>query len=61
MNHPFIDGNKRIGAAVLDTGLRLNGIHLKLAKGELAKEFYDLAAGEIDYQSFLTWVRSKID
>lgn len=26
MNHPFLDGNKRIGAYVLTVGLKLNGI-----------------------------------
>ncbi|MCI0482689.1 MAG: type II toxin-antitoxin system death-on-curing family toxin, partial [Candidatus Dadabacteria bacterium] len=28
VNHPFIDGNKRIGFAVTDTFLRLNGIKI---------------------------------
>ena len=30
MNHPFIDGNKRIGAYVLTVGLKLNGITFSL-------------------------------
>ncbi|MBP3222416.1 MAG: type II toxin-antitoxin system death-on-curing family toxin [Actinomycetaceae bacterium] len=28
-NHPFVDGNKRTGAAVLGTFLRLNGCRFK--------------------------------
>lgn len=61
MNHPFLDGNKRIGAFVLTLEMAVNNIDFRVSDDELSKEFYDLAAGEIDYQSFLAWVRSKID
>ena len=53
-NHPFIDGNKRIAFAVMDTFLRLNGfrieatpkaLHIKIIsmfdKGELRFDFID--------------------
>src|SRR5262250_2615150 len=29
-NHPFLDGNKRISLAVVDTFLRMNGVFLQL-------------------------------
>ena len=61
MNHPFLDGNKRIGAFVLNLEMAANGIHFKVSNDELSEEFYNLAAGEIDYPSFLSWVKSKID
>ena len=35
MNHPFIDGNKRTAFAALDVFLRLNGIRLEVADGEM--------------------------
>lgn len=60
MDHPFIDGNKRIAAKVLDMGLDMNGILLKATNEEVIKEFLDLAAGKVDYPSFLSWVNSKI-
>lgn len=54
INHPFIDGNKRIAFAVMDTFLRLNGfriqatpktLHIKIIsmfeKGELKFDFID--------------------
>lgn len=46
MDHPFIDGNKRIAAKVLDMGLDMNGILLKATNEEVIKEFLDLAAGK---------------
>jgi len=60
MDHPFIDGNKRIAAKVLDMGLDMNGILLKATNEEVIKEFLDLASGKVDYPSFLSWVNSKI-
>lgn len=54
INHPFVDGNKRIAFAVMDTFLRLNGfciqattkaLHIKIIamfeKGELKFDFID--------------------
>ncbi|MDD7081361.1 MAG: Fic family protein [bacterium] len=36
MNHPFLDGNKRIGAYVLTVGLKLNGIPFSLCSFTVA-------------------------
>ena len=60
MDHPFIDGNKRIAAKVLDMGLDMNGIFLKVANEEVIEKSLGLAAGKIDYPGFLSWVHSKI-
>ena len=60
MDHPFIDGNKRIAAKILDVGLNANGISLKANNEEMIEEFLALASGEINYQDFLSWVNSKI-
>ena len=60
MDHPFIDGNKRIAAKVLDIGLDMNGIFLKATNEEMIDEFLGLAAGKTDYSGFLSWVNSKI-
>ena len=61
MNHPFLDGNKRIGAYVLTVGLKLNGIPFSFDDDEAIREFFGLATGKISYDSFANWVRSKID
>ena len=60
MDHPFIDGNKRIAAKVLDLGLDANGISLKATNEEVIEEFLALASGKIDYPSFLSWVKSML-
>ena len=60
MDHPFIDGNKRIAAKVLDLSLDANGISLKATSEEVIEEFLALASGKIDYPSFLSWVKSML-
>lgn len=55
-NHPFIDGNKRIGAHAMLVFLALNGIFLSYTQDELSSVFLKIAAGEIDYDELLQWV-----
>ena len=56
MNHPFIDGNKRIGAHAMLTLLVLNGIELKYTQEELSEVILDLAAGIRKYDDLLQWI-----
>lgn len=58
MNHPFLDGNKRIAALSLDLGLSSNGIELVATDEEIINEFIGLASGEIDFGKFLAWART---
>lgn len=60
MDHPFVDGNKRIAAKVLDLSIDVNGISLKATNEEVIEEFLSLASGKIDYPSFLSWVKSML-
>ena len=55
-NHPFLDGNKRIGAHAMLVFLALNGISLFYTQDELASVFLKMAAGEIDCDDLLQWV-----
>lgn len=59
-NHPFIDGNKRIGAHAMLVTLKLNGISLSYTQQELSSVFWKLASGEIAYEELKVWVRSHI-
>lgn len=59
-NHPFIDGNKRIGAHAMLVTLKLNGISLSYTQQELSSVFWKLASGEISYEELKVWVRSHI-
>lgn len=60
-NHPFIDGNKRIGAHAMLVTLKLNGISLSYTQQELSSVFLELASGKIAYEELKVWVQSHID
>jgi len=44
-NHPFVDGNKRVGHATMETFLVLNGAEIDASVGEQERVMLDLAAG----------------
>jgi death on curing protein len=46
--HAFIDGNKRVAAAVTETFIETNGAKLNLSNEEIVTLFLDIAAGRID-------------
>ena len=56
MNHPYIDGNKRIGAHAMLTLLALNGIEIACTQKELADTILNVAAGNIGYDGLLQWL-----
>lgn len=55
-NHPFLDGNKRIGVHAMLVFLALNGIFLSYTQDELSSVFLKIAAGELDYNGLFQWV-----
>lgn len=55
--HPFVDGNKRIGAHAMLVVLELNGIHLEYTQKELSDLFLSLASSKTDYDALLSWVK----
>ena len=55
-NHPFIDGNKRIGAHVMLVFLTLNNIELEYTQEELAYIFFKIASNEKTYEELLKWI-----
>lgn len=55
-NHPFLDGNKRMGVLCLLLTLRLNHISLSYTQSELAALGLSAAAGKLDYEGILSWI-----
>jgi death-on-curing protein len=60
MNHPFIDGNKRVGQAAMETFLILNGFELAADVNEQERLLFDLAAGKITRQELAAWLGDHI-
>lgn len=56
-NHPFLDGNKRVGHAAMETFLLLNGHQILAAVEEQERLMLNLAAGVISRADFTEWVR----
>jgi death on curing protein len=59
-NHPFVDGNKRVGAAVAELFVRLNGSTVAATNDEIVELFLGIAAGTVSReaveQTFARWV-----
>ena len=51
-NHPFVDGNKRIGHAAMETFLVCNGHELSAAVDEQEATILSVAAGEMKLDAF---------
>ena len=56
LNHPFIDGNKRIGHAAMEVFLMVNGQELRASVDDQERTMLDLAAGRLSRDAFLEWV-----
>ena len=61
MNHPFYDGNKRIGALAMMTMLGLNNMEIHTSSDELASVFLRVASGELTNDDLLQWVLSRLE
>jgi len=59
-NHPFVDGNKRVGHAAMETFLVLNGWELSAGVDEQEQAFLQLAAGGFTREELAAWVKSHI-
>ena len=56
-NHPYRDGNKRIGFLAMATFLGLNGHEFQATDAEVVAEFPGLAAGDVSEESLASWIR----
>lgn len=59
-NHPFIDGNKRIGTHAMLIFLRLNMVVLEYDDEELITLILETAAGKNDDKIILEWLKKHI-
>lgn len=58
-NHPFVDGNKRIGFATAILFLELNGYRFTASEVEATVQTLALAARELDEAGFAAWLKAN--
>jgi len=58
-NHPFLDGNKRTGAAAAIIFLAVNGIELEADEDGLVDLTLGVARGEVGKQQIAAWFRGE--
>lgn len=59
-NHPFVDGNKRVGIAAAELMILLNGYALAANNSELEHLTLKAARGEIDVGHIAIWFGQRI-
>jgi death-on-curing protein len=56
-NHPFVDGNKRLGHAAMATFLVLNGVDITAGTDEQEQLILALASGQRRREDLVVWLR----
>jgi death-on-curing protein len=56
-NHPYRDGNKRIGFLAMVTFLGINGFEFTATEAEVVAEIWALADGAVTEEALTDWIR----
>jgi len=56
-NHPYLDGNKRMGFLALVTFLGINGHEFRATDSEVVTEMLKLAGGQLSETQLVAWIR----
>ena len=59
-NHPFVDGNKRVAHAAMETFLMLNGCELTASIDEQEQLMLSLAAGGTSREELVQWLKLRV-
>lgn len=59
-NHPFVDGNKRVGHAAMEIFLILNGYEIEASTDEQEQVILGVASGGIDREELTDWLNLHI-
>jgi death-on-curing protein len=59
-NHPFVDGNKRIGHAAMEVFLLLNGHEIDALVDEQEKVIIDVASGKLSRNDLSEWLSKHV-
>jgi death-on-curing protein len=58
-NHPFVDGNKRIGFATAVLFLELNGVRFEAGEVDAVVQTLALAAGQLNEARYAAWLEAN--
>src|SRR4026207_2563087 len=59
-NHPFVDGNKRVGHAAMEVFLLLNGHEIDALVDEQEKVIIDVASGKLSRNELSEWLSNHV-
>ena len=59
-NHPYRDGNKRVGFLAMVTFLGINGLDFDASEQEVVTRILSLADGSLSEEQLAEWIRSHI-
>lgn len=59
-NHPFLDGNKRVGHAAMETFLLLNGFEIDASVEDQEKVILGVASGAVERRELVDWLHNHI-
>ena len=59
-NHPFVDGNKRIGHAAMEVFLLLNGHEIDASVDEQEQIIIEVASGKVSRIELGDWLREHV-
>ena len=58
-NHPYRDGNKRIGFLAMATFLGINGYEFEASDADVVAEIIALAGGNVSENALADWIRER--
>jgi len=61
VNHPYVDGNKRVGAAAAELVVEVNGHRLRASDAQLEGVTFSVARGEMTAEALAIWFRQRME
>jgi len=59
-NHPFLDGNKRTGYAIMELLLMANGLEITASEDEKYDFVIAVAEGRLDFDGIRSWIEAHV-